>query len=352
MEKHITAREGKMFLEWMDMLPELDSQPPGAPIEHTPAEPTNLLLNNAFRSSLLAEAHAHRKLYELDPGLDGVLRQIANGWTPADLPRLVAGNDAGLVAFDDSWTLFAWSQWWTQQQSVDPSVEVVILHADDHRDLFSPLVARVPHCLVSRKDRWIDVLSGRWTSLSDVHSVKSAILSGAIGIGTFMVLLVHSLRRVEIRHLRFGSGQTVKSCIRRSTTMDPRLLPIAPRLSVQDHPIELADPNLASIYARTSDVQEWVERIPDNAKILLHIDLDYFNDSYAGGRVPGRPEPTEDEMQADIKMLCQALAANGLCRRIESTAIALSPGFCPSQCWEFILCHLSEQLRAIGCPCP
>jgi hypothetical protein len=343
-----------MILESASMPLELQFQPLSwASTKHNSTSPsTNLLVSDSYLRILLAEASAHQRLYDLDPELSGVLERMAPGRSTVDLPRLVFRSGSGIVAFDDSWTLLAWSLWWTERYAADSSLEVVILHADDHRDLVSPLLAEVQRCLVSRKEGWIDVLTGRWTALSNVQSVASAILSGAVGIGTFMVPLIHSLRRVEIRHLRFGSGESVKSHIRRSKMIDKRLLPIAARISLEEGPVESTNRDLACVYTGTSDVGEWVEDIPANAKVLLHIDLDYFNDRYAGGRVPNRPEPREDEMRSDIDSLCDALAARGVARRIENTAIALSPGFCPSQHWEFLLEHLRHRLHAIGCLCP
>src|SRR5260221_198120 len=185
---------------------------------------SKLTLRDSDFSSLLAEACAHRQLYELDPHLTNVVNSMACGWSVEDLPRLMYCNDSGIVAFDDSWTLFAWSLWWTHRHQADPSLEVVVLHADDHRDLVSPLLVKVERWLESGDERWIDLLTGRQVSLDDAESVALAILSGAIGIGTFMVPLIHSLRRVEIRHLCLGAKDNVKFGIGKSVTDDPRLL--------------------------------------------------------------------------------------------------------------------------------
>lgn len=320
--------------------------------QYNAAQSSSVRLSDSVLPHLLAEAHAHRLLHQLDPDLDRMLNRIAPEWTANDLPQLLSCSKNGIVAFDDSWTLFAWSRWWMEVYACDPSVEVVILHVDDHRDLLNPLLAKLQSGLTSRRDRWIDMVTGRWVSLKDAQSIASAILSGAIGIGTFVVPLLHTLRRVEIRHLRVGSEQSVQSSLRPSTVIDDRLLPMATRLSMEEHIISARSPNLSYVYSSTSDVQEWVQGIPNHAKILLHIDLDYFNDRYAGGRKQSRSEAGEREMQADIQSLCNVLEVNGLCGRIENTAVALSPGFCPSLHWEFLLCHLQRGLHAVGCPCP
>jgi hypothetical protein len=91
--------------------------------------------------------------------------------------------------------------------------------------------------------------------------------------------------------------------------------------------------------------------MPQNAAILLHIDLDYFNDRYGGGVVAGRREPTEKEMIGRIDKFCEALSLSGLQHRIENTTIALSPGFCPSEYWQVLLKTLIAGLRQIGCRC-
>lgn len=296
-------------------------------------------------SALLREAKAHVHLSKLDPNIRSVLTQIAPGQRCQDIPWLVSPDVAGIVAFDDSWTLLAWSRWWHERCARGRLAKLVILHADDHEDLKSPYLRAID-------GRWSDILTGAPVALGDPESIAAAIMSTAIGIGSFMVPMIHVFPQLEIRHLYPRPRPSIRRWFAGSLVAEDRDVPASARLAVQEKVAEAKCSQLVS-YIGTSNPEEWVHEIAGTAALLLHIDLDYFNDRYAGGRI--RTEchnPNQDAIKADIRSLCNALANSSIAGRIENTSIALSPGFCPSEHWAMMLWHLGAGLRSIGCVCP
>lgn len=340
----------------------------------------------------LADAVAHRQLYALDDRLPHTLRALIPGRGADDLPGLCARTERALLAFDDSWTAAGWSAWWSGARASNRAIDVVVLHADDHKDVTSPF-------LTPDGDAWIDLLTGRAMSLREPRSVADAVVSGAIGIGSFIAPWLHTWHRMELRHLRAGGPPIERAAllpsyarvdesvgIRRptitmrsagnalderdehreqgepdavaslrsgtsssrhvdSTTVSPV---VSSGASASVSSIAVAD---ESVYIGTDDLAAWTADIPADAAVLLHIDLDYFNDRHGGGHPsPGR-DPSEFESLIRVREICTALAARGLAARIEHTAICCSPGFCPSERWEALLWHLRDGLKRIGCPC-
>lgn len=321
---------------------------------HTPRADSGLAVDR-MRARLgplhrryLAEAAAHRQLYALDARLARTLRGVASGWRVDDVNGLCARGERALLAFDDSWTATGWSTWWSIERGADRAIDVVILHADDHKDVTTPF-------LMPDGDAWIDLLTGDPVSLRNPRSVADAVVSGAIGIGTFVAPWLHTWRRIELRHLRAGAQSERAALVPTRARVEPLAAVSADAESseIWRPAIEMTSAGVAdaSLYIGTDDLQVWTADIPADAAVLLHIDLDYFNDRYGGGRPSGRREPTAFESLTRIREMSAALAAAGVPSRIEHTAICCSPGFCPSECWEPLLWHLRDALTRIGCPC-
>lgn len=332
----------------------------------------------------LADAVAHRQLYALDDRLPHTLRALLPGRRVDDLPGLCARTDRALLAFDDSWTAAGWSAWWSGARASNRAIDVVVLHADDHKDVTSPF-------LTPDGDDWIDLLTGRAMSLRDPRSVADAVVSGAIGIGSFIAPWLHTWRRMELRHLRAGGPPTERAMLAPSyARVDESVEMWRPTITMRsvgralDEDDEQDESDVASlrsdassgrdarspsaprrvsaavsatvaagesVYIGTDDLAAWTADIPTDAAVLLHIDLDYFNDRHGGGRPSSDRDPTEFESLIRVREICTALAVRGLAARIEHTAICCSPGFCPSERWEALLWHLRDGLTRIGCPC-
>lgn len=271
----------------------------------------------------------------VDPNLAAGL-----AWWAGDMRResmYSARRRMGRVTYSlyDSWTLHAWSEWLAEN---DPSDRrVVILHVDDHRDIGTPRLA-------ARGGGFVDMITGEVVNLRNPPSVEDAINSGAIGMGSFLTPWLHSCPNTKVRHLcqppkaRKTRDYVISLGQENDTLLD--LQAVRPSVA-----LDVVSPGAAAQYRHTNDVRDWLAGLDRDADLLLHIDLDYFNNRYDGDSDwPTRAErldPGRKQIEARIDELTSALRSAG---PILSAAIAFSPGFFPSEFWEFTAQRLRSGL--------
>ena len=239
-----------------------------------------------------------------------------------------------MTSLFDTWTLLSWSEWLTRVPP-EMAAEVVILHVDDHRDLGSPR-------LLVRDFALVDAITGDDVRLGEPASVRRAIESGAIGMGSFMTPYLLAFPNAQVRHLCQPPKMQANVVRRFDFTRSPDTLlhPGAERLMIE---FGTTAPALGSGYIGTNDAQTWSHGI-EGRPVLLHIDMDYFNNRYDGDSEwhlrTARLDPDLPAMLSKVDELINALAASKT--RIEDVAIAYSPGFFPAEHWE----PVDRRLRA------
>lgn len=258
----------------------------------------------------------------------------------AQIPGAVHLRPYGLVGLSDAWTAWSWSRWWSRQES-RPS-DIVVLHADDHRDL-------APARLAFRYGGLVDVITNDQVDLAVPESIRAAIESSAIGMGSFFMPILHAGTRVHVRHLQPPGPRRLRPgsyCLSVELEEDPlfggasRLVP-----NLGDIP---SDNSVTSTYQVGDNVRRWVASIPSGAPVLVHIDMDYFNDRYDGDsdwRENSRHHsPEEPGIRRRLDDVLEAL--NRLGDSISDVAIGISPGFFPAELWPGCIEHIDNYLLA------
>ena len=233
-----------------------------------------------------------------------------------------------LSSLYDTWTLYGWSEWLAQKCDANVS-SPVILHVDDHKDLGSPR-------LFIEDDGLRDPLTSEIFELANPESVQSAILSGAVGMGSFMTPFLRAVPRAEVRHLcqppkaagtrnyEISSGEQYDQLLDKRARRPVGCLR------------EKADAVGPGTYRVTPDVEEWLSGIGPGP-ILLHIDMDYFSNRYDGDsdwyERKDRLDPSLHNILTKIDELTNALVDTKIAPRIEHVAVAFSPGFFPAEHW-------------------
>ena len=276
-------------------------------------------------------------------------------WSSQDLsvegiPAAVRTENRLQISLNDSWTLFSWSRWLAQCSSEGslPS-EIVLLHVDDHDDLMSPR-------LLLNRSYWIDAISHQPVDLLKPETISAAIGSGAIGIGSFIVPLLHYIPKIHMRHLcatGYSLSRKGRYLLQRETVADDLLKPGMMRPSTRLEAIqESLDWNFGntSTYSVSANPDQWLRELP-NIPTLLHIDLDYFNNRFNGDSDwelhSSRHDPTNHEITSEIDLVFNTLAVQGIFDRIVDITVALSPRFFPAEFWslavERIYYHLNKR---------
>lgn len=277
----------------------------------------------------------------VDPGLAEGLAWYARRVGPVDVPGIalaVHRSQSFQLSLYDSWTLWSWSLWLSDRSLSD--LDVTVLHVDDHDDLMTPR-------LLNRHGAVIDALTGEPVRLSEPPSVEAAIRSGAVGIGSFMAPFLRSARRVDVRHLCATSYSVDRPGTYRIASMDvdDMLLhrgDVRPGVRLECAPPG-EDPDRR--YSVTDDLSTWVRDLRPGP-VLLHVDMDYFNNRFnwsSDWEDGERHDPSLPDTLVRIEHVVHALQRPDLHSRIEDVAIALSPGFFPAELWKPSI-ELFEQL--------
>ncbi len=278
----------------------------------------------------------------VDPRLDEGLAWWAADIQYQDMAKARKRRGRVLLALNDTWTLQSWSEWLARTPQHE---DIVVLHVDDHKDLDAPR-------FFNRPDGWFDPISCRLVDLHVPHSVTDAIMSGALGMGSFLTPFLHRHPDTEVRHLCQGPKctRTTDSQIILESVADTLLDPSALRPAVS----LIADGQGTGHgrYRFTHDLDLWLEGLSKSrAPILLHVDMDYFCNRYDGDSDhidhPGPLNDTLPQILSRIDVLTKALHRHGLAERLVDIVIAFSPGFFPAEFWaescDRLLIGLGEQ---------
>lgn len=276
----------------------------------------------------------------VDERLQEGLAWWGNGISPHTMITATRRNGRILEALFDTWTLHSWSQW---AQGRQETASPVILHVDDHRDLACPR-------LFVQRNAFYDALTGNECDIYRPESVYASIMSGAVGMGSFMTPFLHRFPDSEIRHLcQYPKiSATADFCFAIASEPDTLLNPGMARPSVELSPLvdAVARPGPGRLRV-TPNLGDWLQNLEsaDSRSILLHIDMDYFNNRYDGDsdweqRNP-RLDPDCSQVLERIDEFCDAIMQAGIGLRIEDVVVAYSPGFFPAELWK----SASEKLR-------
>ena len=258
----------------------------------------------------------------------------------------------GQISLLDSWTLYSWSNWLADRRKRGSRIEeVVILHVDDHNDLMTPR-------LTLHRDGWRDAISGKVFDLHEPTSVRSAILNGAVGVGSFMSPFIHAVPCVHLRHLSQTAPdenaqdfslvpETVADTILNVRASRPAI-GIAREMAVAHNEPQRAS---AKQYRFTRQLDYWLDELPD-APVLLHVDMDYFNNRYNGDSdwtaKEQKHDPKLPEIMLAIDAMFKAIKESGVASRIENVTVALSPGFFPAEFWAASITQMQDHLSRLG----
>lgn len=269
--------------------------------------------------------------------VDPRLRQGLAWWQAAmpleQLPQALKQRPHYQLSLNDSWTLYAWSQWLARRQRAgNLPEEIIILHIDDHRDCMAPLLFQ------QATPSYRDGITGEVVTLDEPTTIAAAINSGAIAVGSFLTVFLHHCPRVQLRHL-FPPHRTAAAhpagAIQR--VMEPDELRGAdyqrPAVRFED-----TDTNTGLAYRPTDQLADLLADLPPGVPVLLHVDMDYFNNRFDGDSDWPQHEtihnPPAEQVLQQVREVFAAVLAAVAPAQLEDITVALSPGFFPAELWQ------------------
>lgn len=262
-----------------------------------------------------------------------------------DIPAEYKLYKNGILAIEDQWMPLSWSLFFQRLGRLPE--ELVLLHVDDHQDMMSPRIGR-------RLDgTLIDFITGNTISFLEPETIKAAILSGAIGKGSILIPLIHAIKKVCVRHLSFRPYPQNYFYLNKLTTKDEVIGGLNNRIIVQTEATCFDNLQNRSSYLVSNNIKEWLREIPKDVPILLHFDMDYFNNRFDGNsnweteltRKHNLSLLEQKKLMADI---FTHLAQEKLISRIDDIGIGISAGFFPAEFWSPMISCLFEEAEKIG----
>jgi hypothetical protein len=270
--------------------------------------------------------------------VDPRLREGLEWWQAAmplpHLPLAVVQRPRYQLSLNDNWTLYAWSQWLARQrQAGNWPEEIVVLHIDDHRDCMAPLLFQQ-----TSEESLRDGITGAVVDVAQPATVAAAIRSGAISVGSFLTVLLHYCPRVQLRHL-FPLHRTAAAyppgSVSRITQSDELLGAAFQRPALQ---FEVADSATGLTYLPTDKMARLLADIPAGVPVLLHVDMDYFNNRFDGDsdwlQHDTIHDPSAAQVLTQVREVFQAVIAGVAPAQLADITVALSPGFFPAELWQ------------------
>lgn len=241
------------------------------------------------------------------------------------------------VTFEDSWS------GWLLAPRLASQEPLVVLHLDDHRDLMAPLLAQ---------NTTGELFNPVAQSVFEVGSQTDwalAIQTGVINIGTWLSALV--LARItegkitHIRHLHPIGGSSSACPLSQVDAEFPQndLFPNHRfgQLRLQAKPATDA----GSTFLASESLKEVMHDLPEGS-IILHIDLDYFQNDFNGNLASSTIDDISalDQRCADV-LSTVLTCVDDLGREIVDAAIATSPGFCAARRWHLMVDALTKSFQ-------
>ncbi len=260
------------------------------------------------------------------------------GISKEDVSEYCPITDNIALCLSENWLPYAFSYLSKRDNCANTSMNII--HVDDHSDLMSPFI-----CF--DKDRYCNMLSGEEINFYDSESIKKAVRSGAITIGSMLTAIAYSMNQTNIIHLKNGA-QPQEYALVKDTFHDKMLRGGCQRIIMKKEPSH-AGANKYFVTNSWSDLEKQINRdIPS----LLHIDMDFFNNRYnastSWAEEPERHDPDFVQQQREMDKLIKSIEALKESNYIRYVLIGISPSFYPVEYWKDGLNYLITGLQRIG----
>lgn len=247
------------------------------------------------------------------------------------------------LCLSECWMPYAWSVIRNRENS--RLNHLTIIHIDDHSDLMPPLIS---YNGVWRKD----LLTQQQVHFSAPASIKASVKSGAIPIGSMLTPIVKSVENFTVLHLKQNVIERKQFEMKFEAVQDIAFYKKTQRLNIKYLPVNPGT-KCNNVYVKTSEIFDLFKFIDKSSRILLHIDMDYFNNRFNGSTSWAQEkqfshDPEMAVQKKVISTLCKTLGKMNKIHPFDYIFIGVSPSFYPTEFWRSGLYYLFEMLISNG----
>lgn len=247
-------------------------------------------------------------------------------------------NDNFALCLSENWLPYAYIKMVSRDNK--QKEDFTIIHIDDHKDLMEPFICR-------EQNTFYDMISGKEFNFESVSSIRDAVKSGSITIGSMLSVIAYSMTQIDILHIK-KHVETKEYGISKEFISDSMINTHCQRIALAIH----SDKKLNNRYFVTSNWKDIRNKVILGKQCILHIDMDYFNNRYNAStdwyKNKSRNDPDLNEQKATIDIMIENIKAIHKVAPIKYVLIGISPSFYPVEFWKDCLSYLLNELKKIG----
>jgi len=260
------------------------------------------------------------------------------GISESDVSEYCLINDNMALCLSENWLPYAFAYLSTRDGCSKAPMNII--HVDDHSDLMSPFI-----CYENKK--YYDMLSGDEVCFNESESLRRAVRSGAITIGSMLTAIVYAMSKTNILHIKNGANSQEYELVK-TTFFDKLLHNGCQRIVIEKQKNEIG----ADKYFITDNWDDLEKRMNPDFPCLLHIDMDYFNNRYNASTSwrenQDRYDPDFVQQKHTMDKLIASIENISKITNIQYVLIGISPSFYPAEYWEDGLNYITTGLQRIG----
>jgi len=314
----------------------------------------NLIVTKAKEDSYLYISWPSNYDYYVDPKLHYYINAVFPSILPTQIPYYFFQHSKGVLALNDSLSLYSWALWLESQSNVAllKNRTLIIINFDDYLELLSPLA------YIHNKNLY-NILDNSLIDFFKSDKILDTIGSGAISQGTAYLPFLYKaqaiFKRIVIIHIMPEYKNISLKYAKLSITSyrDNFLDQQIERLSLKKQLINITQSDTVNLLEITTscinDLSNIIFSNFNDLAVFLDIDFSYFANRYrqdSNWKILARGhDPSWFEIQMTIKRSMALLKQHVSLERLENINFFTSPGYYPSEYWENTLELLRNSLN-------
>lgn len=215
-----------------------------------------------------------------------------------------------------------------------------IVHVDDHTDMMPSILARQAGSVL------LDPINNAFVEITNIESVKDAINCGSINKGNFLSVFIMSLRYAYVYHVRYDKPEMNAEII-----IDDESYAFAgsyfTRTNLKLRPtIEIG----GNFQYKLASNLPFDLAFKEKAYVWLDVDMDAFCNRFNGDSDNKHKTRSVEEFQETerrIESFLAQLSNTSWLSRIKAVSLAISPGFFPSDYWDWAVSKVWHEMKRI-----